>query len=388
MARIPNTAEINILVTAAAAESTTLEFKAAPWERNDQGKRECLKDISALANTQGGLILVGVVEKDNAAAGVQPLTPADAEAERSRVNDLLRAGVEPRIHGVVIEPTAVSGGVVLAVSVPRSPTRPHRVTAQNSNRFWMRNSTGAYEANVAELRGLFAQGADFRDRAVHWHEERRFDLHNGDVVTNLAKGANALVLHLFPVDAFAAETPLEVKAMAAKKQQFWPINANGFNHAYNFDGFLAYRPDGLEGGCHGYTLVRRDGIVEAVKIGVFDGGNKVLAAGAVEAMLVKYTRLYGTALVELGVTPPVHALATITGTRGAYIPRDFGESVSAITRDVLSLPVAVIDDFSSDAAVGGAFRRAFDVLWNASGLDGSRNFDNDGKWTGKTASHH
>lgn len=384
MAHTPTTAEVNSLVAAGAAESVTLEFKATGWERNDQGKRECLKDISALANTQGGLILLGVREQDSAASALTPLSASDADSERSRINDLLQAGVEPRIHGVVIESVAVDGGVVLAVNVPRSATRPHRVTAQSTNRFWMRNSTGVYEANVSDLRTLFGQGAEFRDRAIRWHQDRRLDLHNGDVVPNLARAPNGLLLHLIPGDAFATQSPLDVKAIHAKSQQFWPIRASGFNPSYTFDGWLAYRPASPEGVCHGYTLVRRDGIVEAVKIGLFDAENKILDANGLEAILVKYTRLYAAALTELGVAPPIYALTTITGTREAYIARGFGESARPIARDVLPLPEAVIEDVSSDAAVGSAFRLAFDALWNASGLDGSRNFDPDGNWTGRT----
>src|SRR5262245_27343805 len=64
MVNIPNAEGIERLVAAGAAESLTLEFKAAPWDRNDQGKREALKDITALANTRGGLILIGVAEEN------------------------------------------------------------------------------------------------------------------------------------------------------------------------------------------------------------------------------------------------------------------------------------------------------------------------------------
>ena len=102
MANIPNAKEIERLVAARAAESLTLEFKAAPWERNDQGKREALKDITAMANTRGGSILIGVAEDNNAASGLRPISAEAAEAERSRINDLVTAGVEPRLTALAL----------------------------------------------------------------------------------------------------------------------------------------------------------------------------------------------------------------------------------------------------------------------------------------------
>lgn len=192
MASIPSTDELKRLVASGTAESNVLEFKAAPWDRNDAGKREALKDITAFANTHGGLILIGVTEKTNAATGFNPIASADAEAERSRINDLVTNGVEPRLYGVSIASVGVDGGAVLALSIPRSPSRPHRVTTQNWNRIWLRNSTG--EANMADLRNLFLQSAEITERAERYHRERLPLIRAGDIVQNLNAEPSGIVI--------------------------------------------------------------------------------------------------------------------------------------------------------------------------------------------------
>src|SRR5205809_3869016 len=52
-------------------EDETLEFKAVPYQLNDdRAKQELAKDVTALANVGGGMILVGIrTEKDLAHLG-------------------------------------------------------------------------------------------------------------------------------------------------------------------------------------------------------------------------------------------------------------------------------------------------------------------------------
>ena len=49
-----------------ALEDEQLEFKASPYQLDkDQGKMELAKDVSALANTAGGIIVIGVQTERN-----------------------------------------------------------------------------------------------------------------------------------------------------------------------------------------------------------------------------------------------------------------------------------------------------------------------------------
>jgi hypothetical protein len=379
MANIPTTEEIERLVAAGAAESTTREFKAAPWERNDQGKREALKDITAMANTRGGLILIGVAEENNAATALAPITPEAAEAERSRINDLVTAGVEPRLYGVGIEAVPVVGGVILSLHIPRSPSRPHRVTSGGWNRFWLRNSTGTYEANVADLKNLFLQSAGITERAERHHRERVAVIRGGDIVANLADAPSSVILHVIHGDAFSGASIVDPMRAFELQKHFKPLSVFDSTPRFTFDGFL-----NLRGGekCHGYTLVRRDGIVESIKVKLANDPKK-LPVFDIEASVVNWMLECARGLSELEIVPPYYVYVTLesAGGRRIHLYPDDDDSDPILRRD-LHLPVAVIEDWKGPAAIGAAFKPAFDAIWNAGGFAGSLSYET-GAWVQK-----
>lgn len=376
MPKIPTSAEVEQLIEAGAAERVDLEFKSRVWERSDQGKREALKDITALANTRGGVILVGVAEENNAAKALAPLTSAEAESERSRINDLVCAGVEPRLYGVSIEAVNVVGGVVLALAIPRSPSRPHRITTGASNRFWLRNSTGVYEANVSDLRSLFLQSAEITERAERFHRGRIRPAISGDIVANLSSERGAIVLHVIPADAFSQTTVIDPARAHELQESFRPLGGTDFSPRFTFDGFLNVR-----GGpqCHGYTLVRRDGIIEAVKVGLSGGAN--LPAYPTEARIVRGTHRFIEGLVAAGAVPPFYCYVTIDGAGDRLLVHQsyIDEDSTKISPEDLHLPVAVIEEVSTPEVAGNAFKAAFDALWNSGGYAHSLGFEN-GQW--------
>ena len=381
MANIPNTEEINRLVAAGAAESLTLEFKTAPWDRNDQGKREALKDITAMANTRGGLILIGVAEDNNAASGLRPVSAEAAEAERSRINDLVTAGVEPRLYGVGIEAVPVDSGVVLALHIPRSPSRPHRVSSGGWNRFWLRNSTGTYEANVADLKNLFLQSAEITERAMRYHRERTAVIRSGGIVPNLSDAPGSIIMHIIHGDAFSGASPVDPKRAFELGGHFKPLGVYDRTSCFVFDGFL-----NLRGGakCHGYTLVRRDGIVESIKVNLA-GNPENLPVFQIEAFVVNWAREFVRGLSELEIVPPYYVYVTLEGAGGRHIVHDrYQDATEPVRPRDLHLPVAVVEVWDSVAAIGAAFRPAFDAMWNAGGFAESLSYET-GQWVPKAS---
>lgn len=379
MANIPNAKEIERLVAARAAESLTLEFKAAPWDRNDQGKREALKDITAMANTRGGLILIGVAEDNNAASDLAPISTEAAETERGRINDLVTAGVEPRLYGVGIEAVPVDSGVVLALHIPRSPSRPHRVSSGGSNRFWLRNSTGTYEANVADLKNLFLQSAEITERAMRCHRDRTAVIRRGGIVPNLSDAPGSIIMHIIHGDAFSGASPVDPKRAFELGEHFKPLGVHNRTPRFAFEGFLNTR-----GGdkCHGYTLVRRDGIVESIKIEL-GGKPEILPVYPIEAIVVNWTLEYVRGLSKLDIVPPYYVYVTLEGAGGRRIAHDMYEDApEPVQPRDLHLPVAAIEAWDNAAAIGAAFKPAFDAMWNACGFAESLSYKT-GQWEQK-----
>ena len=144
------------LITAQAPEGLRIDYKRDLYGNSDADKREALKDISAFANAFGGHLIIGIEEQNGlptAAPGILNINPDDVLL---RLEQLVLSGIEPRIQGIRIRPIPLANGAFCFVlRVPRSWYPPHRVSAQKSNRFWIRNSSGTHEASIEELRTLF-----------------------------------------------------------------------------------------------------------------------------------------------------------------------------------------------------------------------------------------
>ena len=87
-----------------------------------------VKDVSSLANTRGGLMLVGIEGKDGVASGFTALT-GSVEPELGQLETRMRDGITPPVPGVRLKAVELAGGgFVVVLQVPRSKQAPHRVT--------------------------------------------------------------------------------------------------------------------------------------------------------------------------------------------------------------------------------------------------------------------
>ena len=104
-------------------ESSTLEYKASPAVENTiERKREMAKDISAMANAEGGQFVYGMTEHNHQPAGL------DAGINPNPFNGLwfeqvIQQNIQPPIEGLRILQIPVGGGnVATVVTVPKSRT--------------------------------------------------------------------------------------------------------------------------------------------------------------------------------------------------------------------------------------------------------------------------
>jgi len=107
-------------------ESHWLEAKRAPYRlSNVIDQLELAKDLSALANSGGGILVVGAktTHRDGIDV-VSSLSPVGTEfAQPSKYRSVLRSRLYPRIQGLTIFLAKVTQSqVVLGIRVPRQPT--------------------------------------------------------------------------------------------------------------------------------------------------------------------------------------------------------------------------------------------------------------------------
>ncbi len=132
--------DLQELVDAQVPEGLRLDFKITNYGKSDSDKRELLKDVSALANSHGGHLIIGIEENEGVATKIVGID-LDADAEILRMEQILRNAIEPPISGIRMRTIYIANGQkVLLFRIPRSWNPPHRVTAQGTNRFYIRHS--------------------------------------------------------------------------------------------------------------------------------------------------------------------------------------------------------------------------------------------------------
>ncbi len=374
------------LVQGQVPEGLHLDYKRDNYGTNDAQRKELLKDASAFANMNGGHIVIGLAEQDGVAFQLCGIICSDIDSEIQRIDQIVRTGIEPRIQGCRVRAVPLlSGSHAIVIRIPKSWHAPHRVSAQNSNRFWIRNSAGAHEASMEELRTLFTLSQSAVERARAFRAERLLLIQNGSGPRPLS-GNGRFILHIVPLSAVSSSEAFDLEQVFHHHQAFWPLGSMGNSPRFNFDGVINERGGEIN---HGYTQVFRNGIIEATKASLITEthGKKGIAGLKLEQQFFGSLSKYINGLKAIGVEPPLVVMLTFEGVDGAYyyvIGGTFADDSLPIDRSILYLPECVINDYGNDADYHRAVRPAFDALWNAVGFSGSLFFDSDsGLWVGK-----
>ena len=158
----------DIVKLASYRENNRIEAKAAKGGL----PRSMWETYSAFANTYGGVILLGVKEREDGTFAPIGLTPTEAEhlrqdfwntvSNRSKVSAVLPIESE-------VEVLEADGGMVLAIHVPRAP-RDERPVYINNDLFggtYRRRGEGDYRCTRQEISAMLRdQGAETMDSKV------------------------------------------------------------------------------------------------------------------------------------------------------------------------------------------------------------------------------
>lgn len=108
------------------SESATLEFKSCRLfdQKNDKIFETLSKEITALANSIGGVLIIGVEEDtDRRISKIVPV--ADGKKHEAWIEDGLLSRITPSLH-LAITRIEADGGHLLVIDVPLSLNAPHQ----------------------------------------------------------------------------------------------------------------------------------------------------------------------------------------------------------------------------------------------------------------------
>ena len=383
-----NVGEVDLeeLVATQVPEGLRLEYKRETYGNSDADKRELLKDVSAFGNAHGGHLILGIETRDGLPIAIQGMSGLNADDEILRIEQLIRSGIEPRILNVrSIGVRLRNGNTALVFRIPRSWNVPHRVSAQNSNRFWVRNSSGVHEASMDELRALFTETASAMDRVRGFRDERIRTVMSWRGPRPL-EGNGRLFLHIVPLSATITSPQVDLEAAHQRHHAFRPLGSTtGMNFRFNFEGYITERGGDLN---HGYTQIFRNGALEATMGNLIRerNGLQIIPALGLEQYFFEVFEGYVNGLRDLGVAAPLVVMVTLEGVQGAAYAviqsNIFGDPLPKLDRPTLMLPECIINEYGSCLSYHQAIRPAFDTLWNAIGYRASKFFDDSGLWIG------
>lgn len=375
--------DLQALVDNKMMENKTIEYKQTLPGNSETEKKEFLADVSSFANTSGGDLIHGITENPETREpqAVQGFDITNVDETKSRLENILRDGISPRISGIVIkEVILASSNKVLITRVPKSWNSHHRVVYGGHDKFYARNSNGKYPMDVVELRNAFNLSENIAERIKSFSTDRLSKILSDDTPIHLLYN-HRIVLHIIPIISLVLAQRYDIDKVVANTRPK-PIYCTGWNNRYNIDGFLTYSPRANDK-ASSYTQLYRNGIIEAVDTELLesDDGKHLIPSIAYEKELINALDEYLSLLKSLDIIPPVVILLTLLNVRNYLMGvnnRRIIQTTEPIDRDILNLPEIIVESYEEKAEQ--ILKPCFNSIWNACGYPRDLNYNDEGKW--------
>lgn len=378
--------DIQQLRTDEVPEGKDLDYKEKlPGDTQDE-KREFRFDVSSFANAGGGTILFGIRERRGAdgPTGIPEEVLSlnvNPDKETLRLEQILRADVDPRIPGVQIRFIQYKEGYVGIVRVPRSWVGLHLVKHNDSYRFYSRTSKGKYILDATEIRNGFVAGQEGYERLTRFRYDRVAKIVANEASAALEEGPKA-VLHVLPLSMSDPTIEFDLSPVQVPLA-FPPLRGahSGWSNEHNYDGFA--KPIRLSTqNATNYIQFFRSGAIEEVWGRFHKPDERILYPVGIESSCITSLSNCIAAVKGLGIVPPLLVSLSLLGVRGYAYKMDFwtsGDDESKRFRESeFLLPPVLMTTL--DEPPSGVLHSSFDRLWNAAGILCSPFYNDKGEW--------
>ena len=197
-------ADIQSLIDNNVEESIHLDFKAAPaLEKTEKKKDEIAKDVSSFANSDGGIIIYGISEKNHHADSISFV---DGESiSKEWLEQVINSKISKRIEGLQIYPVRFDDDIkktVYVIRIPRSDNAPHMSC---DRRYYRRYNFVSVPMEEYEVRDAILRIKKTRLRIVSYYLIQTDDSSNNIVSFSFGVGVKNIgnqVESVFKVNTF------------------------------------------------------------------------------------------------------------------------------------------------------------------------------------------
>lgn len=171
---IENLDEVRRLISSDVREGAAIEYKQELTIGSSGERKEALKDLTALGNAGGGVLIYGVSEDPKVDGKPEEILPLSDRSLPPRLEDIALAGVRPPLVWQPVSFELEDGsGFVLVANVRRSPLGPYMVESYGDRRYYIRigsRSVKMTEQQVSDAYALALREAELEERAWESHQ--------------------------------------------------------------------------------------------------------------------------------------------------------------------------------------------------------------------------
>ena len=148
-------------------EYVNLDYKHKAYDHNHTGKVDLLTDITAMANSRGGYIIIGVAEDEDAPDGTpkEVIGIENGDSECSYIQSLCISCIDEPIALLKIRDIQFDNGrYCVIIKVPDSPRKPHMVSHEKHRSFHVRLGRANTPIGMLEVRNMILSMTSYQSR--------------------------------------------------------------------------------------------------------------------------------------------------------------------------------------------------------------------------------
>jgi hypothetical protein len=376
-------ADLRELVNSELEEHLQLEYKSSLYGNNHEGSRESLLDICMFANGGGGILLIGIAEQrdaDGQPTGI-PDPNADLGIDLPNPEMVLQsydarviANIQDRLPLESYAIPVANNRHVIAIRVPDSMSKPHRVYYQGHAYFPSRRERHRYEMDIREIKEMVMRTASRLEISEGKLGEALHSFQRQNDLPYLLVGCIPVFWQDFFLDVRKQEV---IQAVS----QFSLGRGNIVQPTYTFNGLQRQITQGEDS----TVQIRRDGLIvlnKRLHAARNAGGGQDFRPSEIDLTLRRFVTDSSVVYTAASIRGPFlisMMLRTVNNTQSLYpsvIP-GAEESGGVVAAGDYRFPVMQADDLLD---IDRITRPLCDQAHQMFGRDASPFFDADGVW--------